>query len=91
MIDEHELRDRIAEVRAQGWSLNNQEVDLGARSIAAPVLGPDGRYVSAVNISVSTSRLSVEQLVEEYLPQLLESTSMIGADLSLLRRRRTYE
>jgi len=44
-----------------------------------------------VNISVSTSRMSVEQLVEDYLPQLLESTSMISGDLSLLRRRRTYE
>jgi IclR family pca regulon transcriptional regulator len=91
IIDEHELRDRIAEVRAQGWSVNNQEVDLGARSIAAPVVGPDGRYVSAVNISVSTSRISVEQLVDEYLPQLLEATSMISADFSLVRRRRTYE
>lgn len=89
VIDEHELRDRIAEVREQGWSLNNQEVDLGARSVAAPVVGADGRFVSAVNISVSTSRVSAEQLREDYLPQLLESTGMISADLSLLSRRQT--
>lgn len=87
VIDEAELRDRIAEVREQGWSLNNQEVDLGARSVAAPVVGANGRFVSAVNISVSTSRVSAAQLREDYLPQLLEATGMISADLSLLSRR----
>ncbi|MGE3194189.1 MAG: IclR family transcriptional regulator C-terminal domain-containing protein [Microbacteriaceae bacterium] len=91
ITDEAELRDRIAQVREQGWSLNNQEVDLGARSVAAPVIGADGHYLSAVNVSVSTSRVSVEQLLEEYLPQLLDATAKISADLSLMNRRKTYE
>lgn len=91
IVDEQELRDAIAEVREQGWSLNNQEVDLGARSIAAPVVGADGRYLNAVNISVSTSRVSVDQLLEEYLPQLLAATSKISADIALLNRRKSYE
>lgn len=86
--DEHVLRDQIAQVREQGWSLNNQEVDLGARSVAAPVVGTDGRYLSAVNISVSTSRVSAEQLIEEYLPELLSATAKISSDLSLLDRRK---
>jgi len=89
ITDEHELRDRIAEVREQGWSLNNQEVDLGARSVAAPVVGADGRYLNAVNVSVSTSRVSVEQLLEEFLPQLLDATAKISAELSLMGRRKT--
>ncbi len=91
VTDEHELRDRIAQVREQRWSLNNQEVDLGARSIAAPVVGADGQYLSAVNISVSTSRVSVEQLCEEFLPILLDATAKISVDLSLMNRRKTYE
>jgi IclR family pca regulon transcriptional regulator len=91
IVDEAELRDRIAEVREQGWSLNNQEVDLGARSVAAPVVGADGQYLSAVNVSVSTSRVSVEQLLAEYLPQLLDATAKISADLSLMNRRKIYE
>ena len=61
------------------------------RSVAAPVIGSDGRYVSALNITVSTSRVSVEQLVEEYLPQLLDTTRLIAADLTMVDRRRTYE
>lgn len=91
VVDEAELRELIAKVRTQGWSLNNQEVDLGARSVAAPVVSADGQYVSAVNITVSTSRVSLEQLVEEYLPQLLDTTRLIAADLNMVDRRRTYE
>ena len=89
VTDEHELRGIIAEVREQGWCLNDREVDLGARSIAAPVIGADGRYVSAVNISVSTSRVSVEQLMSDHLPRLLSATAKISADLALLQRRNT--
>ncbi len=43
VTDEQALRDIIAQVREQGWSLNDREVDLGARSIAAPIVGADGR------------------------------------------------
>lgn len=87
VVDEAELRDVIAQVREQGWSANNQELDLGARSVAAPIVGASGRYLSAVNVSVSTSRVSMEQLLDEYLPQLLDTTSRISSELALLDRR----
>ena len=85
ITDEGELRERLAEVRERGWSINNQELELGARSIAAPVADATGRFVNAVNISVPTSRVSVEQLVDEFLPELLSTTAQIGADISHLR------
>jgi len=89
VTDEAELRERIAEARAQGWSLNNQELDLGARSIAAPVVDTrTGAYISAVNITVSTSRVSVEELIETCLPPLLETTAAIGSDLALMGAHR---
>ncbi len=85
LTDEGAIRDSLVEIREQGWALNNQELELGARSIAAPVLDPSGRFVNAVNISVATSRVSVEQLKEEFLPFLLDATAQISADLALLR------
>lgn len=89
VTDEQELRDRIAEVREQGWALNNQELDLGARSIAAPVVDKrTGAYISAVNVTVSTSRVSVEELIENCLPPLLETTAQIGSDIALMGTQR---
>lgn len=89
VTDEAELRARIATVREQGWAVNNQELDLGARSIAAPVVDSlTGAYISAVNITVSTSRVSVEQLIEECLPPLLETTARISSDIALMQQHR---
>lgn len=88
IVDEAELRDRIAQARAQGWASNNQQLDLGARSIGAPIIGPDGAYISAVNITVSTSRVSMEELIEEYLPQLLQTTAQISSDIALMGKQR---
>ena len=86
VTEESAIREKLLEVREQGWALNNQELDLGARSIAAPVKDASGRFVNAVNISVPTSRVSVEQLRDEFLPLLLETTANISGDISLLRR-----
>jgi IclR family pca regulon transcriptional regulator len=76
-------------VRAQGWALNNQELDLGARSIAAPVVDKrTGEYISAVNVTVSTSRVSVEELIETCLQPLLEATAQISSDIALMGTHR---
>lgn len=88
ITDEGEIRERLQEIRERGWSLNNQEVDLGGRSVAAPIVAPSGEYLSAVNVTVSTSRVSVEQLIEEYLPPLLETTRQISAEIALMTRQR---
>lgn len=89
VTDESELRDRLAEVREQGWALNNQELDLGARAIAAPVVDSrTGDYICAVNITVSTSRVSTDELIERCLPQLLETTAQISSDLALMGQQR---
>src|SRR5205809_410325 len=37
------LRRAIAEARAQGYALVDQELEIGLRSIAAPIRGADGR------------------------------------------------
>lgn len=42
-------------VRRNGFAVNDEELSVGLRSIAAPVL-PDGRPMVAVNIAVPTTR-----------------------------------
>jgi IclR family pca regulon transcriptional regulator len=86
ITDAGRLREELAVVRERGWALNDQEIELGARSIAAGVREPGGRIVNAVSISASSARVSLEQLTDELLPQLLETTAQCSADLALLRR-----
>lgn len=73
-----DLMARIEEVRENGWAMVNQELELGVRSLAAPVTNSTGQWVAAVNLSTHVSRTDEAELLESFLPQLLST----AADLS---------
>jgi IclR family pca regulon transcriptional regulator len=80
--------DLLAEldtVRAQGWCLLNQELELGLMSIAAPVHdGP--KVVAAVNVSLQAQTVSAQPDPEAYLAAVREATlataELISEDLT---------
>lgn len=70
-------------VREQGWALVDGELEIGLRSIAAPVRGRDGSIAAAVNISTSASSGTIESLIQHHLPLLLTAARDIEVDLGL--------
>ncbi|WP_324275489.1 IclR family transcriptional regulator domain-containing protein [Blastococcus brunescens] len=81
VTDAGTLRDRLDQVRSQGYALVDQELEEGLRSAAAPVRDRTGAVVAAVNLSVSASRTSLRRLEDEFLPPLLETAAQISRDL----------
>lgn len=77
-----ELEQLIRDAAETGYTIADQEFDPRFRSIAAPVHAPDGRTVAAVNVSTQVTRVSVEQLRQEVLPELLGTTRAIEAELT---------
>ena len=71
LTDPHMVMQRLAEIRAAGHALNDQEIEIGLRSIAVPVLSAGMKVVAALNIGVSTSRATPEELRAQFLPALL--------------------
>ncbi|WP_194409781.1 IclR family transcriptional regulator domain-containing protein [Microbacterium cremeum] len=84
VTDPHELRREVERVREQGWALVDGELEPGLRSVAAPVRGRRGEVVAAVNVSTSATRDTVDHVVAEYLPRLLETCRAIDAELRLV-------
>jgi IclR family pca regulon transcriptional regulator len=82
------LRGELAKVRAQGWSLVNQELEEGLRAVAAPIRDRTGAVVAAVNVSAHASRTSLEAMRRDLLPLLLKAAADIEADLPRTGRRR---
>jgi IclR family pca regulon transcriptional regulator len=76
-----ELEAALALVRSQGFALVDEELEEGLRSAAAPVYNRDGVVVAAVNLSVSASRTSLQQLADEFVPHLLDTAAQISSDL----------
>src|SRR3954468_16143067 len=79
------LRRTIATVRQQGWVLVDQELEIGLRSIAAP-LRVEGRTIAAINVSAAAPRVPLEQLRGGFRPELLRSGASIATPLERQRR-----
>jgi IclR family transcriptional regulator, pca regulon regulatory protein len=75
------LRAAIDEVRGQGWALVDQELELGLRSVAAPVQDAERRTVAALNVSAAVSRVPIEKLRDEILPLLLATADAVSTAL----------
>lgn len=69
--DIDKIQKRIEEVRQDGFALVDQEVELGLRSIAVPLLDRRGRNVAALNIGLAATQTSTEYIKTNYLPLLL--------------------
>ncbi|GLY65983.1 IclR family transcriptional regulator domain-containing protein [Amycolatopsis taiwanensis] len=77
------LRAALAEVRARGWALVDQELEEGLRAVAAPIRDRRGRVVAAVNVSTHASRYTRESVREEMVQPLLAAAKRIEADLAV--------
>ncbi|WP_272977034.1 IclR family transcriptional regulator [Deinococcus geothermalis] len=58
------LLPELARVREQGYSLDDEERELGVRCVAAPVRDQSGQVVAALSISAPTSRFTREQIAD---------------------------
>jgi IclR family pca regulon transcriptional regulator len=75
------LRTELMRIRAQGWALVDQELEVGLRSVAAPIRDGEGRMIAAVNVSAHASRGSLADIVRDLLPPLLNTAAFIESDL----------
>ena len=84
LTDREVLRAEIAAARERGWVAVDQELEVGLRSIAAPVRR-HGRVVAAINVSTTVGAASIERIQADFAPALVAAAEAIGADLDLTR------
>jgi IclR family pca regulon transcriptional regulator len=70
LTDVEAIMATLDAVRRQGYSLIDEELELGLRSIAVPVLNNRGQVVAAINLGAQAARVSVERMMTEFLPKL---------------------
>lgn len=79
------FRERLAEVRDQGYAMVDQELEQGVRSVAAPIRDTNGTPVAAVNVSTHTSRTTKAQVRRVVVPPLLRTAEAIGTAMTANR------
>ena len=70
ILDKSELRRRILKARSDGYSLADQEVEIGFRSISVALRRLDGAVIGSLNVGVHSERSSVSTMRSEFLPKL---------------------
>ncbi len=72
------LEDVLDQVRLQGWALVDEELEIGVRSIAAPLRDSTGRAIAAMNVSTHAGRTTVDELHEQFVPALVATAKEIS-------------
>jgi IclR family pca regulon transcriptional regulator len=83
VTDPAALRETLAADRAQGWSWIQGELEEHICGLSVPVADHEGRTCAALNISVSSLRMTKEIAVEAMLPRLLNAARQLQRGLQL--------
>ena len=78
------LRADLDAVRRAGWCIVDQELEIGLRSVAAPLRDRSGTVVAAANISTGAPRTTLDAVRRRLLPPLLATCTHIEADVRAL-------
>jgi len=82
------LKEDLAAVRAQGFSVDNEEKNTGMRCIAAPVFDINREAVAGISVSGPTSRASeaeIERLSRPVIEAAHQLTLAIGGTATPLQ------
>jgi IclR family transcriptional regulator, pca regulon regulatory protein len=76
------LASRVADIRRDGYSTSDEELLVGLRSIAVPIMGADGTAVASLSLARRTSvDASMEEVVRQHVPRLREVAERISLAL----------
>lgn len=64
------LRQMLRLVHRNGYSIVDQELESGLRSMAVPIRDSAGRVVAALNVGAHAQRVSIQDLQVRFLPHL---------------------
>lgn len=81
ITDRDELNRHLRTVAAQGYAVDNEELDPLVRCVAAPIRDYTGRIVGAISVSGPSLRFDDGRLERELVPQVLQAAQEISARL----------
>ncbi|TAM61946.1 HTH domain-containing protein [bacterium] len=82
-----ELLRLLGTTRRNGYAVNDQELEIGVRSAAAPIRDGKQRVIAALNVSVPAAHCTLSQLMRDVVPRVLEA----ARDISTAIGQRTPE
>lgn len=76
------LVERIQADHAQGFSIVDEELERGLRSIAVPLVSRGGRALAALNVSAHSNRTTRNEMRERFLPALKDAARQLAQSIA---------
>jgi IclR family pca regulon transcriptional regulator len=70
IVSAEKLRQVLRLVQRNGYSIVDQELEHGLRSMAVPIQNATGKVVAALNVGAHAQRVSIQDMQTRILPQL---------------------
>jgi IclR family pca regulon transcriptional regulator len=70
IVNPAKLTQVLRQIRRDGYSIIDQELEHGLRSMAVPIQNPGGKVVAALNIGAHAQRVSIQEMQTKFLPHL---------------------
>jgi DNA-binding IclR family transcriptional regulator len=62
LTDKEEIKKQLKTIQQKGFSVDDEEIELGLRCVAAPIFNHQGKAIASVSCAAPTMRLEDEQL-----------------------------
>jgi IclR family transcriptional regulator, pca regulon regulatory protein len=81
LIRKKQVLDAVRKAQALGYAILDEELEIGLRAIAVPVRDSRDQIVASMSVSASSSRVTVPQMIRDFLPVLQEYAAKLGRGL----------
>jgi IclR family pca regulon transcriptional regulator len=81
LVDRNAVLDAVEIAHKRGYELTDEELDVGMRSIAVPVTDGNGTIIAAMSASAFTARVSLDELLSRFLPELKDHADRLSRTL----------
>lgn len=81
------LLEELAQIRDQGYALNDEEEIIGFKAVGAPVEAGNGDVVGSISVAAPTGVFDDELLGEELPEQVVNAANMIQVNINMAQQR----
>jgi DNA-binding IclR family transcriptional regulator len=80
VLNHEKLREELREIRERGYSISDQDYELGGRGVGAPIYDRRGNPIGGISVGGPTVRVS-EELLKLWGPHVVHVADRISAEL----------
>jgi DNA-binding IclR family transcriptional regulator len=80
IVDREKLRERLKLIRSRGYEIDEEDLEIGAFAIGAPVFNNEGDIVASITLAVPGPRFNTERK-NQLIPVVVNTARRISAEL----------